>query len=221
MRIGGLEKLSLVDYPSKLSAVVFTLGCNLRCPFCHNPDLVLQTAKEIPEDEVLTYLASRQDKLDAVVITGGEPTLHSDLDEFITKVKDLGYHVKLDSNGTNPKVLRDLLNRDLLDYVAIDLKAPLAIDRYSFFAGVSDADLTDRISETINTLLDSTIEYELRTTAIKGAHTEDDLREIIKIAKHAKKHTINEFRSERTLDPKWAMYCPYTSKELDVLMDNI
>ena len=125
MRIGGLQKSSLIDYPGKICAIVFTIGCNFRCPYCHNPELVDETAEELSQDEFFAFLEKRIGKLDAVTITGGEPTLHNDLVPFIIKIKELGFLVKLDSNGTHPDVLAQLISEKSVDYIAMDIKAPL------------------------------------------------------------------------------------------------
>ena len=131
MKIGGFQKVSLIDYPGRISAVVFTQGCNFRCPFCHNPELVEPERFEglSPEAEILTFLEKRKGRLDAVVITGGEPTLQTELIPFIIHLKAMGYRIKLDTNGALPDVLEEMLGRGLLDYVAMDIKAPL--ERYS------------------------------------------------------------------------------------------
>ncbi|HPO83020.1 MAG TPA: anaerobic ribonucleoside-triphosphate reductase activating protein, partial [bacterium] len=125
MLIGGLHKLSLIDYPGKLSAVVFTRGCNFRCPYCHNPELIEDNGGDIiDEEEVFSFLDERKGKLDGVVMTGGEPTLQSDIAEFLEKVKRLGFFVKLDTNGSYPERIKELIDRKLLDYIAMDIKAP-------------------------------------------------------------------------------------------------
>lgn len=130
MIIGGLQKFSLIDYPHKISAIIFTIGCNFRCPFCHNPELVNPELypEKIPENNVFEFLESRREKLDAVVISGGEPTLHKDLYQFISKLKSMGFLIKLDTNGTYPNILNRLIKDNLLNYIAMDIKGSL--DRY-------------------------------------------------------------------------------------------
>ena len=159
MKILGIEKVSFVDYEGKMCATIFTGGCNYRCPFCHNGGIVLDKYKEISEDDILEYLRSRKGLLDAVTISGGEPTLQPDLKQFIIKVKKLGFLVKLDTNGTNPAVLIDLVNDNLLDYVAIDIKTNF--EDYNRVAGVSNA-LQNNVQKSINYLKQSNINYELR-----------------------------------------------------------
>ena len=130
MKIGGLQKFSFIDYPNKTSAIIFTQGCNFRCAYCHNPELVYPEKYQVPisEEQVFAFLESRKNQLDAVVITGGEPTLQPDLIEFIKKVKAMGFLVKLDSNGSNPQVLEQVINQKLVDFIAMDIKAPF--DKY-------------------------------------------------------------------------------------------
>jgi len=136
MIIGGLQRFSLIDYPGKISAILFTRGCNFRCPYCHNPELVdpQRYAEPWQEEEYWAFLQSRTQKLDAVVVTGGEPTLQEDLEPFLEKIRKMGFLIKLDTNGSNPDVLKDLLSANLVDYIAMDIKAPL--EKYSEVAKV-------------------------------------------------------------------------------------
>ena len=162
MRIGGLHKHSLIDYPGRISAVVFTQGCNFRCPYCHNPSLVYpeQYGALIDPEEVLRFLSKRQGLIDAVVITGGEPLLQQDLEVFLQKVRDMGFKVKLDTNGSRPDRLKSLLSAGLIDYVAMDYKAPLRA--YSHVAGV-DVKI-EKIQESITYIISSGVEYEIKST---------------------------------------------------------
>ena len=177
MFFGGLMKLTLLDYPEKVACTVFTKGCNLRCPFCHNGELVLDPGCQplIPEEEVLTYLRKRQGILQGVCITGGEPALQKDLKEFLQKIKALGYPIKLDTNGYMPAVLWDLLQNGLVDYVAMDIKA--SRENYAAAAGLKHMDLS-RIEESISILKSSGIPYEFRTTVVKGIHTVEEFEDI-------------------------------------------
>ncbi|MDR1788908.1 MAG: anaerobic ribonucleoside-triphosphate reductase activating protein [Opitutaceae bacterium] len=172
MRIGGYVPLSLSDYPGQLAAVVFTQGCNWRCPWCHNPALVHPAlfTPPIPVETVLARLAARRGRLDALVITGGEPTLHDGLPGFIGRVRDLGYKIKLDTNGSRPAVLRALLERGLLDFVAVDLKAPW--DRYPEAAGLPALD-TAPLRETLRLLRETRTPHHLRTTLWPGLSDAD------------------------------------------------
>ena len=139
MRIGGFQKLSLLDYPGKLSAIIFTLGCNFRCPFCYVPQLVLpemmKKIKEIPVEYILSYLKKRRRFLDAVVVSGGEATIHSDLPDFLEEIKSMGYLVALETNGSNSRMLRQLVSDSLVDYIEMDLKAPLKFEKYNRAVG--------------------------------------------------------------------------------------
>ncbi|MDR1123713.1 MAG: anaerobic ribonucleoside-triphosphate reductase activating protein [Elusimicrobiota bacterium] len=176
MTIGGLLKFSMIDFPGSISAIVFTQGCNLRCGYCHNPELIAQrpqTAGEPDweEADVLYYLEKRRGALDGLVITGGEPSIQPDLKDFIVKVKAMGYLVKLDTNGTSPSVLKDLLDNKLLDFVAMDIKAPF--EKYAAICGVP-VDM-EKIKASINLLQNSGLPYELRTTYDKTVLTEADI----------------------------------------------
>ena len=196
MAIKGIEKFSLLDYDDKVSCVIFLSMCNMRCPFCHNAPLVLDPnfGDDIPFDDVLSYLEKRKGLVDAVVITGGEPTLTKDLYEMISKIKELGYLVKLDTNGTNPAVLKKLVEDKLVDYVAMDIKNSL--DKYPLTCGVNLN--LDNIKESINYLMDSGVDYEFRTTVIKGHHTLEDMKKIGELLKGAKKYRIQKFNDRET-----------------------
>lgn len=176
MLIAGLAKQSFVDYPGKIAAVIFTQGCNLNCFYCHNRQLIPWESKtrQIAENEILEFLSQRRNFLEGVVITGGEPTLQEDLPEFITQIKEQGYPVKLDTNGTQPDMLRKLLEAHLLDYVAMDLKAPASLFYQICGVQVNQEDIRD----SINLLLDSTLPHEFRTTWAPGL-SQDDIREIL------------------------------------------
>lgn len=185
----GIEKLSLVDFDGYISCTLFTSGCNYRCPFCHNSPLI----KEQPSlqmEEILNYLSVRKKMLDAVVITGGEPTLHKDLPIVIKQIKDLGYIIKLDTNGTNPKMLKELIDKKLIDYVAMDIKA--SSNCYSLVTGVINP-LLDNIKESINILKTSNINFEFRTTLVKEFHTLDSINEMKELVSGAKKLYLQKF----------------------------
>lgn len=177
MQIAGFDKLSLLNYPDRVAATIFTNGCNFRCPYCQNAELVLDIDGNqlIPEEEVLTYLRERKKLLDGVCITGGEPTIQPDLIEFIKKVKEIGLLVKLDTNGSNPKVIKELLDNNLIDYIAMDIKS--VFSKYSIITCRNVN--TDRLRESINLIKNSKIEYEFRTTVIKEFMTPEDLELII------------------------------------------
>lgn len=196
MVISGLQKLTLLDYPGKTAAIVFTYGCNFRCPFCHNALLVTEKMQDvIPEEEVLAFLRKRVGLLDAVCITGGEPTLQKDLREFIIKVKDMGYAVKLDTNGTNPALLDELLSEGLLDYVAMDIKN--SPEKYSLTAG-ADVDFNN-ILKSIELIKSKAPDCEFRTTITRELHTEDDIRRIALTVGKDNKYFIQQFKDSGSL----------------------
>jgi len=175
MQFGGLQKLTLIDYPDKIACTVFTIGCSFRCPFCYSSELVLpnqhQKRPKLSEQHFFDFLQERTGLLDGVVICGGEPTIHKDLPIFINKIKELKFLVKLDTNGNQPKMLQKLIDEKLIDYVAMDIKCPKA--KYYFFSGTKNLDIKN-IEKSIKILFDSSIPFELRTTVCPGL-TEDDL----------------------------------------------
>ncbi|MFA7073976.1 MAG: anaerobic ribonucleoside-triphosphate reductase activating protein [Endomicrobiaceae bacterium] len=162
MRIGGFQKFSLIDFPQKTSAIIFTQGCNFRCEYCHNPELVYHNLFKIPipVEQVLSFLETRKKQLDAVVITGGEPTCQEDLEDFICRIKSIGYLIKLDTNGSNPQILKGIIDKKLIDFIAMDIKAPF--DKYSFLTCVP-VDI-EKIRTSIEIIKNSKVKYEFRTT---------------------------------------------------------
>ena len=192
MIICGMEKFSMVDFDGYIACTVFTKGCNFLCPFCHNASLVTGEAAEIPEDEVFDYLTKRKGLVDAVCITGGEPTLQKGLKDFILRVRALGYKVKLDTNGTRPDVLRELLSEGLLDYVAMDIKTDF--EHYPHVICVHDPKLIERVKESVDILKSSTIDYEFRTTAVAEYHSEANYAAVAEIVRGAKRFFIQKFK---------------------------
>lgn len=200
MLLSGYEKLTLLDYPGKLAAVVFTIGCNFRCPFCHNPELVdLRLAHgETSEDNFFEFLKKRKGILEGVCITGGEPTIQLGILEFIEKIKTLGFLVKLDSNGTRPDVLKKVIEANMVDYIAMDIKN--SPEKYRHAVGtVLDI---ERIKLSASLIMQSGIEYEFRTTAVPGMHTEQDFEAIAQWIKGANKYYLQEYREGKILDPR-------------------
>ena len=210
MKIHGLNKLTLLDYPGHMACLVFTGACNYRCPFCHNASLVLHPNSQplISEDEIFRFLKSRTGILEGVCISGGEPTLQPDLPEFIRKVKDLGFRVKLDTNGSRPEILNDLLTKDLLDYVSMDIKNTLS--KYPFTVGLVNSPstfapscpdnlVTEAVQTSVKQLMNSDILYEFRTTLVRELHTEEDLLSIAAWLQGAKAYYLQAFRDSDTL----------------------
>lgn len=192
MNIHGFYKLTLLDYPEHMACSIFTGGCNLRCPFCHNASLVthVDANKIIPTDTILSFLETRVGILEGVCITGGEPTLQSDLKEFIKTIKAMGFLVKLDTNGTNPDLLQELLSAKLLDYVAMDIKNSLT--KYAKTVGIKDFDCA-LIQRSVQILKESMIPYEFRTTVVKELHTYEDFIEIAELIGDCDKYYIQNF----------------------------
>ena len=206
MQILGFNKTTLLDYPEHVASTIFTGGCNFRCPFCQNGDLVLNPGSIEGEDEnkVLAYLKKHKNMLDGVCITGGEPTLQHDLYDFIARIKALGLLVKLDTNGYNPAALSKLLNDKLVDYVAMDIKN--SKEKYAMTTGVADLDI-DKIDESVRILLSGSTHYEFRTTVVKELHTTDDFRKIGEWIKGAPSYFLQCYRdSDRVISPGFTAY---------------
>lgn len=208
MTFGGLQKLTLIDYPGKIAATVFTVGCNFLCPYCHNPELVdpakIKDQPKLSEKEILKFLASRQGLLEGVCITGGEPTLSPDLPEFISKIKALGFLVKLDTNGSNPEMLANLLKEKLIDYVAMDIKAPL--EKYKKIVGENIS--LENIQRSVE-LTCSSPDYEFRTTVLPALHSEKDILSIGRWLQGSKKYYLQQFKPTKTLDSVFMDEKPY------------
>lgn len=197
MNIAGVQKVTLLDYPGKVACEIFTQGCNFECPFCQNSSLIpITNTGEFSEEEIFEYLNLRKNILDGVVITGGEPTVQKDLKEFIKKIKDLGLLVKLDTNGGNPKVLQELIDEKLVDYVAMDIKN--IFNKYNITAGKKVS--LDNIKKSIEILKASKIDYEFRTTIIKEMHSLDDIVSICKLVGNVKYYLQNFEDSENVID---------------------
>ncbi len=223
MKIGGLQKLTLIDYPGKVACTVFLSGCNFRCPFCYAPELVLEEEikkhKEISSKEFFSFLEKRKGKLEGVVICGGEPTLSKELPEFIEKIRELGFLVKLDTNGYYPKVLKDLFKKRLLDYLAMDVKAALDDSSYKKVVGLSVD--TDKIKESINLIKSSKIEYEFRTTVIPDLHKKKDIISIAEQISPADKYFLQNFLPEKTIDKSFLKKEPLSKRQLEEIKSEI
>ena len=200
MMIHGLQKLTLLDYPGKTAATVFLGGCDLNCPYCHNRGLITgEVPPLISDEELFSFLEKRKGLLDAVVISGGEPCLNKGLISLAASIKDMGYFLKLDTNGNHPEVLKELLDRGLLDYAAMDIKN--SPSKYPVTTGAPDLDIK-RISESITILLHSSIDYEFRTTVIKHLHEEEDFRLIGEWIKGAKNYYLQQFVLRESVEDK-------------------
>jgi len=210
MKIKGLQKQTVLDYPGKLACTVFTFGCNFRCGFCHNPELVIDDGRpEIKQEEFLEFLKNRKEFLDGVCITGGEPTLNKELPEFIAKIKELGFLVKLDTNGTNPEMLKELIDKKLVDYVAMDIKAPL-----EFYEKITNSKVNKgNIKKSID-LIRKMKDYEFRITVVPGLFNEEYAKMIGEWLKGSKRFYIQQFRGIKTLDKSFVGKKSFSKEEL-------
>ncbi len=219
MIIGGLQRISLIDYPGKICAVVFTQGCNFRCPYCHNPELVDpgQYGPMIPEEEIFTFLEKRRGKLDAVNVTGGEPTLQADLERFLLNTREMGFLIKVDTNGSQPDVLEKLIRKGLVDYLAMDLKGPLTTYRRIAYAKNS----IPAIRKSIDLITTSGIEHEFRTTVVRSQLDPDDLLSMAKMLKNTDLYVLQTFIPSKTLDPSFLSERPYSPEEFAAIHERL
>jgi pyruvate formate lyase activating enzyme len=221
MFFGGLQKTTLVDYPGKVAATVFTVGCNFRCPYCHNPELVLpdliKKQPQISEEEVINFLSERQGLLEGLCITGGEPTLHQDLINFLEKVKTLGYSIKLDSNGSQPQVLKEIFHKKLIDYIAMDVKT---IPQKYHLVTLNQVP-AENILESINLIKESGIDYEFRTTVAPEIVTKEDIFQIVELIKPARAYFLQSFKGIKTLDPRFVQLKGISEEELKEIITQI
>ncbi len=216
--IGGIQKTTLTDFPQKVAAIVFTQGCNFRCGYCHNPELLnfTQNSNDNAED-FFKFLQTRKGKLDGVVITGGEPTLQTGLYDFIKKIKLLGFAVKLDTNGTNPQILEKLINDNLLDYTAMDIKAPL--EKYS---QITKTDINaENIIKSIDLIMKSGVDYEFRTTVLKSQLTFDDFEKIGQMINGAKRYYLQKFVPSKICDQTLMNEKTYSNEEFVQICANL
>lgn len=218
MQILGLNRTTLLDYPEHVAATVFTGGCNFRCPFCHNMDLVLgEVEPALSTEDFFAFLEKRKGILDGVCITGGEPTLQKDLPDFIRGIRDKGYLVKLDTNGYRPKVLEELLRENLLDYVAMDIKS--SAENYPRVTGMADLDVTG-IQESVSLLKSAGIPYEFRTTVVKGLHRIDEFDEIGRWLQGAEAYFLQAFReNEKVPDKSLSSFSEAEMREMKQLAE--
>ncbi|MDR2200505.1 MAG: anaerobic ribonucleoside-triphosphate reductase activating protein [Puniceicoccales bacterium] len=218
MEIGGIQRFSSIDFPGKLATVIFTVGCNFRCPFCHNPELVEGNVEKVPEETVWEFLSVRREQLEGVVISGGEPTLQRDLPDFIEKIKALGFAVKLDTNGTNPRILKILLSRGILDFVAMDIKHIWS--RYADATGSHSLKI-ENIKHSVDLLLNGDVNYEFRTTVIRDFHDLEDIVALSEQIRGAKRYVVQEFIPKKTLDVSFARKLPFEKSSLETLIPKI
>lgn len=220
MRIGGLHKTTLIDYPGEIACIVFLVGCNFRCPFCYSKELVDEDAMllDIREEDFFDFLNKRKKQIDGCVICGGEPTINKEIFDFCERIKELGYKIKLDTNGSNPSVIEKLIKEKLIDYVAMDIKAPFS--KYSKAIGTT-IDI-DKIKQSINIIKNSEIDYEFRTTIVPEIHELEDIRTIVKQIAPAKKFFIQNFRNDKEcLSRHFNQVKPFNDEDLQEIVNEI
>ena len=214
MKIGGFQKLTLIDYPGRIAATVFLTGCNFRCPFCYSSELVLpekiKNQPKISEKDFFIFLKERKELIEGIVLCGGEPTISKGLTPLIKKIKKMGFSVKLDTNGSDPKLLKTLIDKKLVDYIAMDIKGPK--ERYNNFSGTK-ADVK-KIQKSIDILKEGKVDYEFRSTIVPTLHKREDVIEMAKWIRGAKRYYLQNFRSEKTIDPKFEKIKPYPQEYL-------
>jgi len=213
--IDGFDKLTLLNYPDKVACTIFTKGCNFKCPFCHNSSLISLDKENEKYKEVISYLNKRKGILDGVCITGGEPLIHTSIKDLIKEIKSMGFLVKLDTNGSNPSMLKELIDEKLIDYVAMDIKN--TFDKYEMTIGCKTN--IDNIKMSIDVIESSNIDYEFRTTIVKELHTLDDIKGIVNMIDKKSKYYIQNFRnSDGVLNKKLN---GFTKEELENLQNEI
>ncbi len=219
MLIGGFQRFSLIEYPGKICAIVFTQSCNFRCPYCQNPELVdpERFSNAIPEEDIFAFLETRQGKLDAVAITGGEPTLQPDLIDFISKLKSMNYLILLETNGSKPEIISELIELKIVDYLAMDVKAPLAKYREITRSNVDTA----KINDSIAVITHSGLDYEFRTTVLKSQLGKADILEIGKLIRGSRRYVLQKFVPANVLDTKIIDALYYTDNDLECLRDAV
>lgn len=220
MKVTGIQKLTLLDYPGVVACTVFTAGCNFRCPFCHNAMLVLPEQIDdecLTDDEVFGFLKKRRGVLDGVAVTGGEPLLHADMPEFLARVKELGYKIKLDTNGSNPELLSEIVKNKLVDRVAMDIKN--APEEYARTIGLKSFDIAP-VERSKEMLLRGDIDYEFRTTVVKGIHTKESLIGAAKWIEGAKEYYLQQFKDSGNLILSDGLSA-YDEKQMHALADAV
>jgi pyruvate formate lyase activating enzyme len=215
--IKGFDQMSLVDWDGMVATTLYTSGCNFRCPYCHNSGLVLfpDQYESIPVDEILDYVREHNDFIDGVVITGGEPCIHSNIGGFLKRLREVGVGVKLDTNGSFPDLLESLIDKELIDYVAMDVKAPLDFDAYSKSAGITDRRTFDKVRDSIDLLMEGRVDYEFRMTVVPALHRASDLQRVAEQIRGARRFVIQNYVPRDTLDPAFLDETPYNSERLE------
>lgn len=211
MKLAGLEKNTLMDFPDKVACIVFTHGCNFRCPYCHNSQILEDGEAGLSEEQFFSFLNKRQGLLDGVVVTGGEPCIHKDISEFVEKIKNLGFLVKLDTNGYFPGVLEKMIEKKLIDYITMDVKNDL--ENYSDACGVSLD--KDKIKRSIELIKNSGIDHEFRTTVVPGLHNKENMKKISELISNSNRFFIQNFIPKNCYNPEYNKKRPYDESVLE------
>ena len=221
--IKGFIKSSLIDWDGKIVSTLYVPYCNMRCPFCHNGGLLLNPERyqTIPIDEIKDFYKQRQDFMDGICLTGGEPCLYEDVLNFIEEFKEIGAMVKLDTNGTNPVIIEEAISKRIVDYIAMDIKAPLEFDAYSKASRLQSEKLFENVKESIKIIMSSDIDYEFRTTVVPGLHDKEDIKKIAEFIRGAKKYALQNFQPDDVLDKKLQKIKPYKKEVLEKIADDI
>ncbi|MFH1820562.1 MAG: anaerobic ribonucleoside-triphosphate reductase activating protein [Candidatus Nealsonbacteria bacterium] len=219
--VGGLQKSTLIDFPGRVAATIFLCKCNFRCPWCYSRELVLpeeiKKHPKISEEELFSFLKERQGLLEGIVVCGGEPTVNQDLPEFLKKIKDMGYQIKIDTNGSNPERLSQLIKDKLVDYVAMDIKSA----KEDYESAVRAEVDVNKIEESIRLLKNSGVDYEFRTTVVPGIHTKEKIIALARWISPAKKYYLQNFRAQKTIDPEFEKIKPYHIEYLEDIKKDI
>ena len=220
--IKQMIETSLIDWEGKIVSTLYVPSCNFRCPYCYNCDLILypENFPNIAQSEIDRFLLERKDFIDGICMSGGEPTLYPDLPTYFKKFRDKGFLIKLDTNGTNPKLLKKLLNLGLVDYIAMDIKSSLDFDNYSKSAGIKNKLMLEKVKNSIEIIMNSKINYEFRTTVVPSLHSEETIMEIARYISGAKKYVLQNFSPlEKTLDPSFQKIKPYSDEKIQELSE--
>ncbi len=220
--IKQMIETSLIDWEGKIVSTLYLPSCNFRCPYCYNCDLILhpENFPDISQRKIDNFLIERKDFIDGICMSGGEPTLYPDLPAYFKEIKKKGFLIKLDTNGTNPKLLKNLLDFSLVDYIALDIKSSLDFDNYSIAAGIKDKIVLEKVKDSIELIMNSKVDYEFRTTVVPLLHSDETIMEIARYISGAKKYVLQNFSPlEKTLDPSFQKIKPYPGEKIKELSE--
>jgi pyruvate formate lyase activating enzyme len=215
---------SLIDWEGKIVSTLYLPSCNFRCPYCYNCDLILhpENFPNISQRKIDNFLLERKDFIDGICMSGGEPTLYPNLPAYFKKLKDKGFLIKLDTNGTNPKLLKNLIDFELVDYIAMDIKSSLDFDNYFKATGIKDKMMMEKVKDSIEIIMNSKIDYEFRTTIVPLLHSEETIMEIARYISGAKKYVLQNFSPlEKTLDPSFQKIKPYSDEKIQEFVEKV